>query len=213
MKEWFVKFSYPEAVTEKEMKKICFYKQGKTCKKVEKGVPFVVTYHPLLNKLTSIIYRNFYMLYINQEVKNFFTLGPIVPFKNARKISSYLVRAQLYPLERKVASEKFGVKLLRTATGKRFKINHKLKCEDNSLIYLLTCRCCGKQYVGETIDEYPLRWNSYKSNDWKNARNETCMQGNLFEHFKSESHSGLLGNVSITLIDKTDGKDPKKKKN
>ena len=77
MKEWFVKLGYPEAVIEKEMKKICFSKQGKTSKKVEKGVPFVVTYHPLLNKLTSIIYRNFYMLYINQEVKNFFTLGPI----------------------------------------------------------------------------------------------------------------------------------------
>ena len=100
-----------------------------------------------------------------------------------------------------------------TATGKRFKINHKPKCDDNCLIYLLTCRCCGKQYVEETTNEYPLRWNNYKSNDWKNARNETCMQQNLFEHFKSESHSGLLGNVSITLIDKTDGKDPKKRKN
>ena len=35
------------------------------------------------------------------------------------------------------------------------------------------------------------------------------MQEHLFEYFKSEGHSGFLGNVSITLIDKTDGKDPK----
>ena len=35
------------------------------------------------------------------------------------------------------------------------------------------------------------------------------MQEHLFEHFKSEGHSGFLGNVSITIIDKTDGKDPK----
>ena len=39
------------------------------------------------------------------------------------------------------------------------------------------------------------------------------MQEHLFEHFKSEGHIGFLGNVSITLIDETDGKDPKRKEN
>ena len=43
----------------------------------------------------------------------------------------------------------------------------------------------------------------------KNARNEVCTQEHSFEHFKSEGHIAFLGNVSITLIDKTDGKDPK----
>ena len=35
----------------------------------------------------------------------------------------------------------------------------------------------------------------------------------MFEHFKSEGHGGFLGNVSITLIDKTDRKDPKRREN
>ena len=39
------------------------------------------------------------------------------------------------------------------------------------------------------------------------------MQEHLFENFKSKNHSGFLGNVSITLIDNTDGKDPKRRKN
>ena len=39
------------------------------------------------------------------------------------------------------------------------------------------------------------------------------MQEHSFEHFKSEGHSGFLGNVSITLIDKTDGKDPERREN
>ena len=46
-------------------------------------------------------------------------------------------------------------------------INHKLNCDDKCLIYLLTSKCCGKQYVGETTDEFSLRWNNYKSNDRK----------------------------------------------
>ena len=50
----------------------------KKIKKVEKGVPFVVTYHSLLSKLSSIIQKNLYLLYMNKEVKNVFTPGPVV---------------------------------------------------------------------------------------------------------------------------------------
>ena len=43
---------------------------------------------------------------MNQEVKNVFTPGPIVSFKSAGKISSYLVSANIYALERAVGSKK-----------------------------------------------------------------------------------------------------------
>ena len=36
-----------------------------------------------------------------------------------------------------------------TTTGKSFTTYHKLNYGDNCLIYLLTCKCCGKQYLGE----------------------------------------------------------------
>ena len=88
-----------------------------------------------------------------------------------------------------------------------------VNCNDNYLIYLLTYKCCGMQYVGETTDEFHLRWNNYKSNNNKNARNKGCMEENLFEHFKGEGHSGFLGHVSVILIDKADGQDPKKREN
>ena len=169
MKEWFIKRGYPESVIEKEMQKVHFSKQGQISKRAEKGVPFVVTYHPLLNKLSSILHRNIYLLYINLEVKNVFTPGPTVSYRSARKISSYLVRAKLYPLERTVGSEKCGKSrcevclsiqetdtFTSTITGESYKINHKLNCDNNCLIYLLTCKCCGKQYVGETTDESRL---------------------------------------------------------
>ena len=143
---------------------------------------------------------------MNQEVKNVFTPGSIVSIRSARKINRYLVRAKFYPLERKVGSEKCGKSrcevclniqetdtFTSTTTGKSFKINHKLNCDDNCLIYLLTYKCCGRQYVGETTDDFRLRWNNYKNNDRKNARNEACMQEHLFQHFKSEGHSKITG--------------------
>ena len=39
------------------------------------------------------------------------------------------------------------------------------------------------------------------------------MQQHLYEHFYSKGHHELSGNVSISLIDKTDGFQPKKREN
>ena len=38
------------------------------------------------------------------------------------------------------------------------------------------------------------------------------MQEDLFKHFNSMGHNGLLNNVSIILIDKTHGKNPKRER-
>ena len=35
------------------------------------------------------------------------------------------------------------------------------------------------------------------------------MQEHLYRHFSSPGHRGFLNDVSVTLIDKTDGSDPK----
>ena len=69
-------------------------------------VPFVFTYHSSLNFLHKIIRDNTYFLYMNEEVKSLFLPGPIVSLRTARKLSSYLVRAKLYPLHRKVGSKR-----------------------------------------------------------------------------------------------------------
>ena len=39
---------------------------------------------------------------MNEEAKKVFKPGPIISFRSARKLSSYLVRAKLYPTERTV---------------------------------------------------------------------------------------------------------------
>ena len=107
---------------------------------------------------------------MNQEVKHVFTPGPKVSCRSSRKISSYLVRAKLFPLEKKVGYEKCGKSRCEvclniheidtftyTVTGKSFRINHKPNCDDQCLIYLPTFKCCDKQYVEKTTDEFRLR--------------------------------------------------------
>ena len=62
---------------------------------------------------------------------------------------------------------------------------HQLNCNSKCLVYLLTCKVCLKQYVGQTVEHFRLRWNNYKSNDGKYQKSESCMQ-HLFEYFESE---------------------------
>ena len=42
---------------------------------------------------------------------------------------------------------------------------------------------------------------------------KVVLQQHLYEHIYSEGHNGFLGNISISLIDKTNGFQPKKREN
>ena len=226
MKIWFQKRGYLQNIIENEMEKVKFPSCNKAQRKHSKGIAFVVTYHPLLKQLKGILRRNMYLLHMNVEIKQTFTPVPMVSYRSSRKLSSYLVTAKLYPTERIVGSKGCGKKcwevcvnvcetdtFTSTVTGETFKINPKLDCDDKCLIYLFTCECCGKQYVGETTEEFRFRWNNYRCNGRKYTKNEDCFQEHLFRHFHSGEHTGFLGNVKITLIDKTDGQNPKKREN
>ena len=146
----------------------------------------------------------------------------MVSFRGVLKLSGYLVRAKLYPPHRKVVSKKCAKNscevcdyvtdtdaFTSTVTGVSFKINHQLNCDDRRIIYLLTCKQCQKQYTGEITDDFRYRWNNYKSNSFD--RKESCMQEHLYRQFSSPGHMAFLKDVSVTLIDKMDGSDPKKR--
>ena len=135
-------------------------------------------------------------------------------------------RTNLYPLERfeglrqcKKRRCKVCTNVTETDTvsstipGKTFQINHELNCDDKCLIYLLKCKICKNKYIGKTMDVFWLRWNNCKDNDRRFQRNESCMQQHFYEYFYSKGLNGFLGIVSISLIEITDGFQPKKREN
>ena len=163
---------------------------------------------------------------MNDEVKDTFTPGPMIFFRTSRKLNSYLVRDKLYPAERSVGSRKCNKKRCKvcenvqnsdafrsSVTSETFKINHRLTCDDKCLVYLFARKTYSKQYTGETADHFKLRWNNYKSNDRKFRRGEPCMQEHLYKHFYSDGRNGFLEDVTITLINKIEGREPKNREN
>ena len=110
---------------------------------------------------------------MNYEVKKGFTPKPMVSFRSSRKISSYLVRAKLYSIERTVGLFEYGNKrcdvckyitetdtFTSSVTVETYKINHRFDCNDKCLVHLLTCNKCKKQYTGRTTDNFHGRLNN-----------------------------------------------------
>ena len=105
IKSWFQARGCPKHLFEKEMNKVWFNKKNSNTKQSKsKRVGFVVTYHPLLKSLKSLINEYLNILYLDE---NFFMPGPMSTVFSSRKLSSYLVRAKLYHLERVTRSCKF----------------------------------------------------------------------------------------------------------
>ena len=107
---------------------------------------------------------------MNDEVKKVSSLRPMVSFLSARKLNSYLFWAKLYPVEIKVVSCKCNCNrcqvcqsISETDTftysndGTTYKTNYKFEWHEKCLIYLITCKKCFKQYVGQTVDSFRSR--------------------------------------------------------
>ena len=72
-----------------------------------------------------------------------------------------------------------------TTTGKRFMVNHNgqaTSCNTTNVIYLLTCKGCKAQYVGETAQQYNERMNDTR-NRIKNYQKGGSHNTLLVEHF------------------------------
>ena len=81
------------------------------------------------------------------------------------------------------------------------------------MMYLLTCRVCKKQYVGQTTDKFGIRWNNYKACKKKALSNISHTQRYFHSHFLQESHNGLITDCDIVIIDKTDPAKPTVREN
>ena len=144
------------------MKNIKFTSKNRNTKRSKslKGVPFVMIYQPKLKSMNEVILKYLDLLYMDNEVERVFTPEPMISFRSARKLSSYLVRAKLYPTERTVGSYKCGGKrcevcinvnetstFTSTVTGETYIINHRFDCIERCLVYLLTRNKWKMQYV------------------------------------------------------------------
>ena len=137
----------------------------------------VITYHPAFKNLNQIMRKHLPTLQRNPLYKDVFDPLPFVCYRKCKSVANSVVRSKLPPLVDKRGVFKCGDKRCKTCpnlketceftsykTGKTYKINFDLSCASQSVIYLISCKVCGIQYVGETTRKMRDRWTGYRQN-------------------------------------------------
>ena len=94
-------------------------------------------------------------------------------------------------------------------TGTSYTVNHRLDCNSRNVVYLISCKVCGLQYVGSTTTKFRLRFKNRKSplraHSTMSAANKV-KDDTIYNHFHSDEHHGLR-DIEVHLIDKVNAKD------
>ena len=86
-------------------------------------------------------------------------------------------------------------RILCTASSRTYMSRYNVSCCSSNLIYCLTCRRCGIQYVGQTKCELKVR---FAAHFLKISKNDP--ESEIAKHFNSNHHMGL-DDISIHIVD------------
>ena len=81
-------------------------------------------------------------------------------------------------------------------THKTYSPSLSMNCGTENIIYLITCRKCGIQYVGETGQSLRKRLNNHRNR----LKKLSCQY--LYQHFNSDGHTEEFEEVKLTPTDK-----------
>ena len=87
-------------------------------------------------------------------------------------------------------------------TGRQFKVKVSASCKSSNVIYLIQCKRCGHQYVGETGQPVHLRINGHRFDIMHRRTDESPVAA----HFNSEAHS--MEDMTVMVIDQIHSRDP-----
>ena len=175
-----------------------------------------ISYHPAYQGLDRILRKIHVTLTFDKEHGKVFEDIPIIGFRRGKSLKDLLVRAKVPPLitENRSSGSCLGKRCLTcpfiesstSFTSKKGVTYHirqpNLNCNSKNVVYLLSCKTCGVQYVGSCTTKFRLRFNNYKSCNRKHFE-QVVPQQNLHSHFDTLGHNGI-SDFSFTLIDQAE---------
>ena len=139
--------------------------------------PFVITYHPSLPSISSIINKHWHILTSNQSTRETFTTPPFVAYRQPPNLKKMIVKANL---KTKTKDTDPGLckpcnncrmcnfmiknnehKIINKLNDKSYPLIGQLTCKTRNIIYAIVCARCNKLYIGETKRELRIRINEH----------------------------------------------------
>ena len=189
------------------------YQEKKSCNRI----PFVVTYHPTHSTIASTIHKYLPILHTSSRCKEAIPEPPMVAFRRPTNIKDLVVRSTLKAPSTEATNPGFSPckqcaackhqheghriqhtvssnSITSTTSGESFTIHHSLNCMSTNIIYVITCKRCSQQYVGETKRTLKQRLLEH-CGDAKHSREKPVAR-----HFNLPGHS--RNDITITAVDR-----------
>ena len=156
------------------------HRSGQKTKRQTDRVPLVLTFNPANPDFAKLIAKHWDMIKLSSKAPAF-SEPPMVVYRRNQNLSDKLVRAKLkqntpnqqtntgqntIPCKATKAfclicpKPDLPLKYTSSYTGRSY-TGVKYTCETRNVVYLLTCRKCKKQYVGQTYRTYKTRINEH----------------------------------------------------
>ena len=231
LESWLSKRGYSSKNVRTEIERVHSVSRDDLLKKVERENDFcepvlVLTYHPALNRIHEILRNAQRHVYKSARLAKVLKSPPRVAFRNAKTLKDRLVRSKLRN-ESEVETGSFkcngkrcevcnyiepGSKFKSFVTQKSYEINFRFDCNSSDVIYLISCKICGRQYTGTTVTRFRERFNQYKSNvNLYSQGVRGMMQEKTISHFFTENHNGCSKDMSVQIIDHCDPNDKERR--
>ena len=192
---------------------------SETAKHDAKMVPYVITYNPSLPNIGEIINKYWGLLALSQKssVKYVFQHKPILAFKRPRNLADILTHSKLNfnqshtgsvsACKRRRCTHCKSInesnEFVCSNTNETFSLNSDFDCTSENVIYLITCKKCHTQYVGQTHQKVSKRMNSHRFDIFHYPDNFT----NVSMHFNENGHTP--NDFSFAPIDKIEAEWPR----
>ena len=204
LKTYFQKRNYPTGILSEALQKASTMTVDEDLKsrttESQDIIPFVCTYNPSLPNIGKIINQYWGLLKIStsESVRYLYETKPIVAYKRPANIHDILVHSKLNKsavsynvtkCNRRRCTHCLTINESDCFTSSTISCMHKIKqdlsCISTDVIYLITCKKCKFQYVGQTHQKCANRMNKHKFD----IVHFPDMITNVSEHFNSPGHS------------------------
>ncbi len=218
LREYFLERKYPISVIDDAFQKVATMSQEDALQPITRDenvvIPFTVYYNPSLPNIGSSIHKYWDLLNLSsnygvRHIHNHFK--PMVAYKRPKNLQDYLVSSIYRKDDDSVSSSSMcnrrrcshcqhitiGSSFTSHITDKTYNMRHDTNCSTKDVIYMITCKKCSKQYVGQTSQPVSKRMNSHRF-DINNCM-DPAFSTHVATHFNMDQHS--MADFSFVPID------------
>ena len=215
LQNYFVDRNYPTHVIADGLSRVKNMSQDDalciTQKSTSSVIPFTVCFNTSLPNIGDIVHKYWDLLQLSgkESVRSLHDCKPILAYRRPKNIKDCLVKSAMYNksfssnkchrrrcthCENISTSSQFSSNI----TGLSYNLHFDVDCTSRDVIYLVTCKHCNIQYVGQTNQNVSRRMNSHRF-DIKNCLINPI--SHVATHFGSLDSKCSLSDFSFLPID------------